>query len=118
LTIQIEWSNMDFVTKKEYDAAIAVIEKALQCQQLQLINVTSQEKSIIKRLSFEDEGSHLYSSNAITFISASQAAKDILHQVRKDLKYHKDHSAGQAKIIEALESKEQKLVTQLSTLKE
>lgn len=109
---------MDFVTKKEYEAALVTIEKALKNKQLQLINSSSDSKLVFVGVYFYDTYNDAHPANTATLVSGSQAAKDILHSLRKDIKSLKDNSAEQVRHLEELEKKEQSLVAQLPLLKE
>jgi hypothetical protein len=104
---------MKWVTKKEYESALATIERALKNKQLK-----SMHYDIIAEEVNYAAGQDVFDADSISFIAPPEAAKDRLFSLRKQLKEAREKQDEDRKSIEVLESEERKLAQALPTLKD
>lgn len=107
---------MNFVTKKEFEDALSVIDKALKGVQVVRLLHESDKIELLK-ITFTD-GTETADVNQVTFVAPYQAAKDELFKVRRELNKQKENVTKNQKILEELEQQERKLSSLLPTLKE
>lgn len=112
---------MKFITKEEFDKALATLETAVSSGQVRYGRY-DEEGEEMTSLFFGDSapGVHraIVPSNAVHFVSPSIAAKAKLVSVRKALTKHQEESNKNQKSLESLESQERKLANLVPTLKE
>lgn len=107
---------MDFVTKKEFEAAVSIIERALKHRQLEI----SSTHEIFDTLLIGFNG-HWHASvpiNRATFVPSDLAAKNRLHNLRNELKMKKEDNDKIQTSLVKLESEQQQLLSILPKLKE
>lgn len=106
---------MKFVTKKEFDDAVLIVQAALKSGQI----IDGYGKSELDSLLFSNHAiMEQYKLGQIIFVAPDLAAKDRLHSIRQTLKRQREETNKNQKELEDLESKEQKLAKLLPTLKE
>ena len=107
---------MNFVTKKEFEAAVLLIERAIKNGQV----VSGYGTARMELLLFSDHtyGYDLLNSQQISFIPPTEAVKNSLFKVRRELYQQKDKANINQKSLESLEKEEKELAALLSTLKE
>lgn len=107
---------MDFVSKKDFEAAIALIERALKNNQVE----EGREKFTLKTLLFGLEGHSEYTTTPkhASFIPADMSLKNRLHLLRQELKMTREGLSDRQKNLEKLEKEEQALVALLPKIKE
>jgi hypothetical protein len=108
---------MEFVTKKEFEAALEVIEKAIKSKQLGIMDSSLEARSIIESVGFFDAWHTEFSANRITFWAPDMAAKEELHFIRNQLKKEKENLNQKQSVIEALEKMEKKLISAIALSK-
>lgn len=112
----MKFTGMKFVTKKEFDQAIIVIEQAIKNGQ---VNYGHHDKpAMVEEVLFVAEGGENISSNRLGFISPFIAAQNRLSDLRNMLQNVKSQSKATTQIIENLESTEQQLTKLVPTLKD
>jgi len=108
---------MDFITKKQFEDACNVIQKALDNKQI-VHAPHNQDVSISMAAAiFFDENLDAYRYNQITFLAPDIAIKNNLHEVQKRLKVERESFHKSQKELEELEIKEQRLIKALAVLK-
>jgi hypothetical protein len=112
---------MKFVTKEEFEKALATLEAATASGQIRYGRY-DEEGDEMTSILFGDARTDVHRivvpSNAVHFVSASVAAKAKLISVRKALSKQQEESNKNQKTIENLESEERKLANLVPTLKE
>lgn len=110
---------MKFVTKEEFDKAIATIKLAVDNRQVRYSHYSANEDAMVCFYF-----SHLYtggsevSPNQVTFASPEKAAKDLLLEARKDLEIARKVLNRETSYVEQCEKKEKELSNMLAALKE
>jgi len=107
---------VDFVTKKQFEEAVAIIERALKNDQLEILSTHEPVQTLL--VSFEGHNDMSVPINHATFIPMDLAAKNQLHALRNKLKMQREDSEKNKKTLEKLEAEEKQLLAVLPTLKE
>lgn len=107
---------MDFVTKKEYEAAVLVLKKALKNKQL----LCGYNQALITKMVFgvDDEYDNGVGLEKVQFLPPFMAAQTALHELRQEMKKQKESVDNNKKVLDDLESKEKQLQGILPALKE
>lgn len=107
---------MKFVTKKEFDDAVAVINNALGSGQL----IDGYGKFPLTKVLFGTDGDvyDVYELSQVSFIASDLAIKDKLFNLRKELYKQRENTDKNKKELEILEKEEQKLAALLPKTKE
>lgn len=111
---------MDFVGKKDFEAAMDVIDRALKNGQI----IDGRDSSItlngflfsVCSLSYVHD--YTVAPNCVDFIASDLAAKNSIFALRNKLKTLRENADKNRKDLEKLEAEEQRLVALLPTLKE
>lgn len=107
---------MDYVNKKEFEAAIAIIKRALKNEQI----IEGRGSLPLDALLFAHaayEG-YTHTPEQVTFTAPDLAAKNKLHSLREKLKISRKDIGDNQKALEKLESEEKALAALLPALKE
>lgn len=107
---------MDFVTKKQFDDAVATIERALKNKQLEISSTHETFETL--HVAFVGHAEWAAPISHATFVPMDLAAKNQLHNLRNELKLQREDSEKNKKALEKLEVEEQQLIAILPTLKE
>ena len=107
---------MDFVTKKQFDDAVSIIERALKNKQLEISS--THETFEVLMVSYAGHSDFATPISWATFVPMDLAAKNQLHALRNKLKIQREDSERNKKTLEKLEAEEQQLIAVLPTLKE
>jgi hypothetical protein len=109
---------MDYVTKKEFETALSVLERALRNSQVEERRETFELP--VHRLLFAigQTNEYLLAPNQVSFIAPDLAAKNRLYSLRNELKLSREDVAKNQKTLEQLEKEEKTLVALVPTLKE
>lgn len=111
---------MKFVTKEEFDKAVAVIDMALSSGQVSRA-LHEQEPYQLNRLIFEQEGDmgggSQFTASQVSLMAPEKAIQIRLFQLRNDLKKHKFACSDASRVIGNLETLEKELVNALALLK-
>lgn len=105
------------VTKKEFEDAVAVVEKAIADKQL-MYSLVGAEKTPVEALRFLMPHGESLSFKHVTFLAPELAVKNNLHELRNRIKVVREGFQTNQKNLEALEAQEQKFVKELALLKE
>lgn len=107
---------MDFVTKKDFEAAVVTIQKALDNNQLE----EGYSHELLKTFMFAHGSSFDFavSFKQVAFIPPDMAVKNRLHKLRNELKIHREGVGTEQKAVTKLEAEEKVLSALLLTLKE
>lgn len=108
---------MKFVTKKEFEDAIVVIQSALKNGQVTR-SIHDDVTFPLSAVHFSTGHTDLYEPNEVSFVNPAQAIKMRLHSIRNDLKGKRSAAAEYSQKADGLEKEEKQLVTILATLKE
>lgn len=110
---------MSFVTKKEFEGAIAILERALKNNQIvYAYNEANAVKMKVLLFSDNEITFDIFKLSQTSFIAPDLAVKERLHIVRQELKKQQEETNKNQKTLESLEKEEQKLAKLLPTLKE
>jgi len=107
---------MNFVTKKQFEDAVAKINDVLKNGQL----VDGYAKIPLSQLLFATDGANFdtYRPDQVSFIDTELAIKDKLFNLRKELKKQREDATRNQKALEELEKEEKKLQSLLTVTKE
>jgi len=107
---------MRFITKKEFEQAIEVLELSIKNKQ---IHYGHHDSSVaIDEIAFIVNGGESVESNRLSFISPFVSAQQQLIGIRNMLKNAKTQSELTQKAVQELEKLEKQLVQLVPTLKE
>lgn len=107
---------MDFVTKKDFEAAMSVIQKALKANQLVITTTGETFQTLL--VGFEGHAEWAAPITHATFVAPDLAAKNRLHNLRNELKAKKEDNNKVQDSLVKLETELQKLLSVIPTLKE
>lgn len=107
---------MDFVTKKEFESAVSIIERALKNGQLEIISTKETFEALY--VSYAGYADLAVPINHANFVPMDLAAKNQLHTLRNTLRVQREDADKNKKVLEKLEAEEQRLLALLPTLKE
>lgn len=107
---------MDFVAKKDFEAAAATIERALKNNQIE----DGFSHELLSKLMFSSDNPYdiSISFKQASFIPPDMAVKNKLHLLRQELKLSREGINTHQRSLEKLEKEEQALIALLSKLKE
>jgi hypothetical protein len=107
---------MDFISSKDFQAALTTILKAINAGQVAYVKHDTDKVRLQKLMFVRDEDE--YSSAHVSFIAPDQAAKERLFELRSELNKRREVLGKNQKDLESLENEERKLAALLPTLKE
>lgn len=108
---------MNFVTKKDFEDAIAVVLAALENGQV----VNGQTEDVMTAMNFldrTDQYGYTCTAHQIKLVSPKEAAHRKIFAIREALQQRRSQTAASAKEIESLEQSEKKIAELIKTLKE
>ena len=110
---------MKFVTKADFDKAIATVELALKNGQVKFGHYAD-SPDLMTQLLFSDGNidNGVITSEKALFISPEVALKESLVNIRLNIARRKGSVETESNILEKLEKKEKELVAALAALKE
>jgi len=107
---------VDFVTKKQFDDAVSIIERALKNRQLEIVSTHETFETLL--VSYAGHTEYATPIGHANFVPMDLAAKNRLHALRNSLKTQREDASNSQKTLEKLEAEEKQLVNLLPTLKE
>jgi hypothetical protein len=107
---------MRFITKKEFDQALEVLELGIKNKQIQYGHHDSPVP--IEEVVFIANGGESIESNRLSFVSPFISAQQQLMNTRNMLKHAKTQSELTSKAVEEFEKLEKQLAQLVPTLKE
>lgn len=111
-------SNMDFVTKEQFESAIALLQKALANGQI----VDGSSKIELKKILFTNDDDNfmglLCKSGQVAFVAPVQAARNKIHLVRSTLRAQTENATKTRDVVAKLEQELQRLSSLIQTIKE
>lgn len=109
---------MDFVTKKQFEEALAIIDRAAKNGQVIEGRIEEGRMQLpLEHLYFGSNPSDIYESNQVAFVNPFDIAKNRLYNLQSYLKKQKERASLEQKELEKLEQEEKKLKELLPTLK-
>ena len=110
---------MKFVTKEEFDKAVAVVKNAVESGQVRY-NPYNSDEDVMVSFNFKAPGAGAseITPGQVSFASPEKAAKDLLIAARKDLEGARKSLNRETSYVEHCEKKEKELSNLLAVLKE